>query len=157
VHSISPAGLELVFLPETKPLHTGLPRVWTQRGWAQCRNETGEPLFVYGARDDDDRSTFDTSLYLLPPGLFTPERWDCKGILIPQGKRGRQLLSTIDGPAALKYLDFRRFTITLKNAGTYRCAFNNGVFRAGVVNWPVPLISYGDLLRLPRGSRGTSR
>lgn len=122
----------------------------TQRGWAQCRNATGEPIFVYGARDDDDPSTFDTSLYLLPVGSSTPERWDCKGILIPQGKRGRQLLSTIDGPAALKYLDFRRFTITLKNATTYRCALNNGVFRAGDINWPVPLMNYDDLLALPR-------
>ena len=121
-----------------------------QRGWAQCRNATGEPLFVYGARDDDDHSTFDTSLYLLPAGLRTPERWDCKGILIPQGKRGRQLLSTIDGPAALKYLDFRRFTITLKTPETYSCALNNGVFRAGDINWPVPLMNYGNLLELPR-------
>ena len=126
----------------------------TQRGWAQCRNATGEPLFVYGARDDDDPTTFDTSLYVLPTGSSTPERWDCKGILIPQGKRGRQLLSTIDGPAALKYLDFRRFTITLNNADTYRCALNNGVFRAGVINWPVPLISYRDLLQILRRRKG---
>jgi hypothetical protein len=124
-----------------------------QRGWAQCRNATGEPLFVYGARDDDDPSTFDTSLYVLPAASATPDRWDCKGILIPKDKRGRQLLNTIDGPAALKYLDFRRFTITLKNAGTYRCALNNGVFRAGDINWPVPQISYADLLRLPRGTK----
>jgi hypothetical protein len=121
-----------------------------QRGWAQCRNATGEPLFVYGARDDDDYSTFDTSLYLLPTGSVTPDHWDCKGILVPQGKRGRQLLSTVDGPAALKYLDFRRFTITLKTADTYRCALNNGMYRAGEINWPVPLISYVGLLGLPR-------
>jgi hypothetical protein len=82
--------------------------------------------------------------------LLTPELWDCKGILIPQGKRGRQLLSTIDGPAALKYLDFRRFTITLKTPETYSCALNNGVFRAGDINWPVPLMNYGNLLELPR-------
>jgi hypothetical protein len=137
-------------LPESKPLHSGRPRVFVQRGWAQCRNATGEPLFVYGARDDDDRSTFDTSLYLLPAGSSTPQRWDCKGILIPQGKRGRQLLSTIDGPAVLKYLDFRRFTITLKDTDIYSCALNNGVFRAGDINWPVPLLSYGELLDLPR-------
>ena len=122
----------------------------TQRGWAQCRNATGEPLFVYGARDDDDPSTFDTSLYLLPVGSSTPERWDCKGILIPRGKRGRQMLTTVDGPAALKYLDFRRFTISLKNAHTYRCAFNNGVFRAGDINWPIPLMNNQALLALPR-------
>jgi hypothetical protein len=124
--------------------------VLTQRGWAQCRNATGEPLFVYGARDDDDPSTFDTSLYLLPVGSSTPERWDCKGILIPRGKRGRQVLSTIEGPAAVKYLDFRRFTITLKTPEIYRCAFNNGVFRAGEINWPVPSMDYGKLLELPR-------
>jgi hypothetical protein len=124
--------------------------VLAQRGWAQCRNATGEPLFVYGSRDDDDPSTFDTSLFLLPPGLLTPELWDCKGILIPQGKRGRQLLSTIDGPAALKYLDFRRFTITLKVPDTYRCALNNGMYQAGEINWPIPLINYADLLGLPR-------
>ncbi len=121
-----------------------------QRGWAQCRNATREPLFVYGARDDDDPSTFDTSLYLLPTGSATPDRWDCKGILVPQGKRGRQLLNTISGPAALKYLDFRRFTITLKTPDTYRCALNNGLFRAGEINWPVPPMSYPDLLALPR-------
>lgn len=137
-------------MPETKPLHAGRHRVLPQRGWAQCRNMTGEPLFVYGARDDDDHSTFDTSLYLLPASSTTPDHWDCKGILIPQGKRGRQLLSTIDGPVALKYLDFRRFTIALKTSDTYRCSLNNGVFRVGEINWPVPLISYPDLLALPR-------
>ena len=107
-------------------------------------------MFVYGARDDDDRSTFDTSLYLLSAGSSTPQRWDCKGILIPRGKRGRQLLSTIDGPAILKYLDFRRFTITLNDTETYSCALNNGVYRPGVINWPVPSLSYGELLELPR-------
>jgi hypothetical protein len=71
-------------------------------------------------------------------------------MLIPRGKRGRQMLSTIDGPAALKYLDFRRFTITLKAPETYRCAFNNGVFRAGEINWPVPSMDYCNLLELPR-------
>jgi hypothetical protein len=124
--------------------------VLAQRGWAQCRNATGEPMFVYGARDDDDHSTFDTSLYLLPTGSVTPDHWDCKGILVPQGKRGRQFLRTVDGPAALKYLDFRRFTITLKTADTYGCALNNGMYRVGEINWPIPLINFADLLGLPR-------
>ena len=49
--------------------------------WAQCRNETGRTLAIYGPASEDSDS--DTDLYFLADGQTTPEGWDCKGVYLP--------------------------------------------------------------------------
>jgi hypothetical protein len=54
-------------------------RILRGRGWGQCTNQTEEYLIVYGAKYERERSIFDTSPYVLPPGATTPDAWDCEG------------------------------------------------------------------------------
>ena len=56
-------------------------RILPSRGWGQCTNTTRELLVVYGPKHQCERSVFDTSSYVLPPGRTTPDNWDCDGIL----------------------------------------------------------------------------
>jgi hypothetical protein len=53
-------------------------RILRARGWGQCTNHTEEHLIVYGPKHDRERSIFDTSPYVLPPGATTPDSWDCE-------------------------------------------------------------------------------
>ena len=50
-------------------------RILRGRGWGQCTNQTDEHLIVYGPKYDTERSIFDTSPYVLPPGATTPDWW----------------------------------------------------------------------------------
>jgi hypothetical protein len=38
----------------------------------------------------------------------------------------------------------------MKEPLTYDCPFNNGVLRPGEVNWPIPNLTYQELLSLNR-------
>jgi hypothetical protein len=46
-------------------------RIQRGRGRGQCTNATSEYLIVYGPKHLDERSIFDTSPYVLPPGKTT--------------------------------------------------------------------------------------
>ena len=144
-------SLELValpieaWLPDTRPIRRFHPS-WL---YCQVRNGCDESLFIYGPRHSSDQTKLPTSLFLLPAGFNTPKRWDCKGILIPSNRIAIQGSSIIRGPVALKYRDLRRILITEEN-GRYLCPRSDGIKEPGQIDFAIPLVSYQDLLAIPR-------
>jgi hypothetical protein len=118
------------------------------RGWGQCTNETSEFLLVYGPKHKRENSTFDTSPYVLPPGATTPNQWDCDGFLLPSDRvllrHWRRLRR---GPLAIKFWDFRRFSVRSVNPGIYGCPWSNGTFEPSQINWAIPNLSYDEIRR----------
>jgi hypothetical protein len=119
-----------------------------ERSWSQCTNATKELLIVYGPKHEKDRSIFDVSPYFLLPGFTTPRKWDCNGFFVPADRSAVQRFSTRAGPLAIKYWDFRRFTVSMVSTGGYRCLYNNGAFPPAGINWPIPNLPYSALNRL---------
>lgn len=126
-------------------------------GWSQGSNAMEELLVVYGPKHLEDRSIFDTSPYFLPPGCQTPRDWDCNGFFVPSDRLAVQRLSTLSGPLAIKYWDFRRFTVTMAGPNGYRCSYNNGALPPSAVNWPIPNLHYAALVRLYGRQRPSER
>lgn len=125
-------------------------RILRERGWGQCTNQTGEYLVVYGPKHHSDRSIFDTSPFVLPPGMTTPDRWDCDGFLLPSDRslqRGRRRRR---GPLAIKFWNFRRFRVEKIAPDIYRSSWHNGIFEPSQINWAIPNFSYQNIVgRLP--------
>ena len=90
-----------------------------------------------------------TSLFVLPPGLSTPKRWDCKGILIPAGCTAVSGSIVISGPVVLKYHDLRRISIKIVDE-RYICPRSNGVLEPGQIDFAIPRAYHQALLSLPR-------
>lgn len=127
-------------------------RILRSRGWGQCSNRTGEYLIVYGPKHEDERSIFDTSPYVLPPGATTPDNWDCDGFLLPADRAIRRRSHLRRGPLAVKFWNYRRFSVWNPDAGTYRCSWDNGVFEPSQINWAIPNLSYANIVsRIRRG------
>jgi hypothetical protein len=120
-------------------------RIVTSRGWAQCTNRTAEILIVYGPKHRDERSIFDTSPYVLMPGKTTPDRWDCKGYLLPSDRIVRFWGRRRRGPLAIKFWNRRRFWVRNLNAETYENPWHNGVFEPSQINWAIPNFSYRQI------------
>jgi len=91
--------------------HVVLSVIATCWRWAQCTNRMAEFLLAYGPRQLDDPTTFDTSLYILPPQAKTPHSWDCEGFLLPVDKVLRSRWRIRRGPLAVKFWGFRRFWV----------------------------------------------
>jgi hypothetical protein len=124
-------------------------RILPNRGWGQCSNLTTEYLIVYGPKHPDERSIFDTSPYILPPGATTPDRWDCDGIFLPADRSVRRWRRNLNGPLAVKFWNYRRFWLKEAGLGVYACPWDNGVFRPSEINWVIPNLTYQDVcLRL---------
>lgn len=144
-------SLELVVLPgvvtapDTRPIRRFHP------SWLYCRvyNASDESLFVCGPRHPSDETTLPTSLFILPAGVYTPTRWDCKGILVPHDRSVTQSSLVITGPDALKYRDMRRIRVSMSN-GQYQCPASNGVLTPGQIDFAVPSATYQELLNLLR-------
>jgi hypothetical protein len=124
------------------------------RGWGQCTNETGDYLIVYGPKHESERSVFDTSPYVLPPGTTTPDSWDCEGFLVPADRTLRQWRGSRRGPLAIKFWDYRKFWVKV-DANTYRCPWHNGVYEPSQINWAIPNFAYRDILDRLRPSGRT--
>ena len=116
------------------------------RAWGQCTNQTDEYLVVYGPKHDLERSIFDTSPYVLPPGATTPDRWDCEGFLLPSDRKLHGWRRSRSGPLAVKFWNFRHFWAKSLDADGYRCPWNNGVFSPSQINWAIPNFSYQDIV-----------
>ena len=121
-------------------------RILPDRGWGQCTNETGEILLVYGPKHPQDRSIFDNSPYVLPPGDTTPERWDCDGFFVPSDRTLKRRGRLQSGQLAVKFWNFRHFTVRCE-AHTYACSWHNGVLEPSQINWAIPNISFVELHR----------
>ncbi len=117
------------------------------RGRGQCANQTSEYLVVYGPKHDRENSIFDTSPYVLPPGKTTPDRWDCKGFLVPSDRELGTWRGPKRGPRAVKFWDFRRFWVTNPEGPLYRCSWHNGLFLPSQINWAIPNFPYEEVLR----------
>jgi hypothetical protein len=126
------------------------------RGWAQCTNRTEEHLIVYGPKHETERSIFDTSPYVLPPGVTTPDSWDCEGFLLPSDRTLHRWRRSRHGPLAIKFWNFRHFCVKRLDANIYRCPWNNGIFEPSQINWAIPNFSYQDILGRLRASGGAS-
>jgi hypothetical protein len=126
-------------------------RILPSRGWGQCTNLTDEWLIVYGPKHVDERSIFDTSPYVLPPGRTTPDGWDCDGFFVPSDRSLRSFRASRNGPLAVKFWNFRRFCVwTAGRATTYRCPWANGIFEPSQINWAIPNLSYSEVAsRIP--------
>jgi hypothetical protein len=120
-------------------------RILRGRAWGQCTNQTGENLVVYGPKHEQERSIFDTSPYLLPPGATTPDFWDCEGFLLPSDRMLQGWRRSRRGPLAIKFWNFRHFWVKNIDFGAYRCPWNNGVFESSQINWAIPNFSYQDI------------
>ena len=120
-------------------------RILPVRGWGQCANLTAEQLIVYGPKHPDERSIFDTSPYILPPGATTPDNWDCDGFFLPGDRSIRRWRQRRTGPLAVKFWNYRRFWVKDSWAGTYSCPWDNGVFQPSEINWAIPNFSYLDV------------
>ena len=98
-------------------------RILPSRGWGQCTNRTTEYLIVYGPKHEAERSIFDTSPYVLPPGATTPNFWDCDGFLLPRDRAIRRWRGLRRGPLALKFWNHRHFSVWGVDAETYHCSW----------------------------------
>jgi hypothetical protein len=136
------ALFELNYCNSVQPISRRIMAGW---GWAQCTNRTPDFLSVYGPKPRDDRSDLDTSLYVLPPHTMTPRFWDCKGFLLPVDRVLRSRWCERWGPLAVKFWGFRRFWVKSVDANMYASSWNNGLFKPGQINWPIPTISYDEI------------
>src|SRR5579862_9322830 len=101
-------------------------RILPSRGWGQCTNLTREFLIVYGPKHPEERSIFDTSPFILPPGATTPDHWDCDGFFLPADRTLLQWRRSVRGPRAIKFWNFRRFVVRDADDSAYRCSWING-------------------------------
>ena len=143
--------LDLVVLPNPAVGFQAQPARWFHPKWMYCtiRNDSEEPIFVYGARHESETTTIPTSLFLLPAGRRTPHYRDCKGVLIPMGRDARVGDKVVHGPVALKYRDLRPVCVRVKN-GIYYCPSHNGILTSEQVEFPVLHLSFEQLLACPR-------
>lgn len=109
----------------------------------QLTNKTGETLLVYGPKASNE--TFDNTLYRLPTGRKTRAGWDCDGFYVPNDRKADQAFSTVLGPVAVKYHDYRSPVIESSGSGIYKCSFNDGVYRSGEIHWSIPNISCKEI------------
>ena len=120
-------------------------RILQSRGWGQCTILSGEALFVYGPKHTDERSIFDTSPYVLEPGLRTPDGWDCDGFLLPSDRVLRRRGGRRRGPLAVKFWNYRHFVVRSPEEGTYRSSWDNGVYQPSQINWAIPNFTYREI------------
>ena len=117
------------------------------RGWGQCTNRTAEYLLVYGPKHPDERSIFDTSPYVLPPGATTPDRWDCDGFFLPSDRTLARRAGSRHGPLAIKFWNSRRFWVEHADTTTYKSSWDNGIFEPSQINWAIPDFTYAAIVK----------
>jgi len=114
-------------------------------GWSQCTNRTRESLIVYGPKHQRERSIFDTSPYVLPPEATTPDGWDCDGFLVPSDKLIRRWRRSRRGPLAVKYWNYRRFSVWSIDLRSTVVPGTTVFFEPSQINWAIPNFSYENI------------
>jgi hypothetical protein len=116
----------------------------------RCLNKTGELLGVYGPRLPSDPTGKDNRLYKLPTGRATPDGFDCDGIFVPNDRIADQRVGPdIPGPVAVKYVDITPPFAIVKSGNKYDCPPNQGVFKAGEINWHIPNVAQSAVASFP--------
>jgi hypothetical protein len=121
-------------------------RILGSRGWGQGTNLTEEFLVVYGPKHQNDPSICDTTPYVLAPRAVTPDDWDCDGFFLPADRILRIHRKSLHGPRAIKFWNFRRFSVSADGTG-YRCSRPNGTFEPSKINWAIPNFTYAEVLQ----------
>ncbi len=112
---------------------------------AECRNETGKTIAIYGPKSKKSDSPYDNSLYLLPDGQTTDDDWDCEGIYLPNDVQVAGL--DLGSPVAIKVLQGTQLVVK-SNPDTGAFEFNlppAKVLKADEINWNIPDVSQAAL------------
>lgn len=118
--------------------------------WGQCSNQTGKTLAIYGPEPDidDDEYSEGAVLYFLGNGQTTKDRWNCKGVYLPNDvtaqtlgidKQGQELA----GGFVIKVPNGTNLVLKT-NPDTGVIEFNQAgtkILRRGEVNWFIPNVS----------------
>lgn len=118
--------------------------------WGQCSNATGKTLAVYGPEpnlDDDEYST-GAALYFLGDGQTTKDRWNCKGIYLPNDAKVVALTNDgqnpeLTGGVVIKVPNGTNLVLK-SNPDTGAIEFNQAgtkILKSGDVNWFIPNVS----------------
>ncbi|MDZ8108319.1 MAG: hypothetical protein RM338_22225 [Nostoc sp. DedQUE12a] len=119
--------------------------------WGQCSNQTGKTLAIYGPEpdvDDDDEYSEGAALYFLGNGETTQDRWNCKGVYLPNdvtaiaAGAGEQQ-EELPGGVAIKVPNGTNLVLKA-NPDTGAIEFNQAgtkILKAGEVNWFIPNVS----------------
>lgn len=118
--------------------------------WAQCSNQTGKTLAVYGPEPnlDEDEYSSGASLYFLADGKTTKDKWDCKGVLLPSDIKAVALTpggqnQDLNGGVIINVPVGTKLVLKT-NADTGAIEFNQAgtkVFKPGEINWFIPNVS----------------
>jgi len=115
--------------------------------WGQCSNQTGKTLAIYGPEPDvdDDEYSEGTALYFLGNGQTTQDRWNCKGVYLPNdvtaiasGIGGQQ--EELAGGVVIKVPNGTNLVLKT-NRDTGVIEFNQAgtkILKSGEVNWFIP-------------------
>lgn len=118
--------------------------------WGQCSNQTGKTLAIYGPEPnvDDDEYSEGAALYFLGNGETTQDRWNCKGVYLPNdvsaialGVGGQN--EELPGGIAIKVPNGTNLVLKV-NADTGAIEFNQAgtkILKPGEVNWFIPNVS----------------
>lgn len=119
--------------------------------WAQCDNQSGKTIAVYGKdpnEEENEDALYDNGLYFLADGQTTRNNWDCDGFYLPNdakiiGLVQNQEVQEFTEPVAIKIPDGNRLAIKV-NPDTDVIEVNvpnAKIVKASDVNWFIPNVS----------------
>ena len=118
--------------------------------WGQCSNQTGKTLAIYGPEPniEDDEYSEGAALYFLGNGQTTKDRWNCKGVYLPNDVKALTLGIDEQGeesPGGFVIKVPNGTNLVLKtNPDTGVIEFNQAgtkILKPGEVNWFIPNVS----------------
>ncbi|MEH2057559.1 MAG: hypothetical protein V7K97_15625 [Nostoc sp.] len=118
--------------------------------WGQCSNQTGKTLAIYGPEPniEDDEYSEGAALYFLGNGQTTKDRWNCKGVYLPNDAKSLTLGIDEQGqesPGGFVIKVPNGTNLVLKtNPDTGVIEFNQAgtkILKPGEVNWFIPNVS----------------
>lgn len=118
--------------------------------WGQCSNQTGKTIAIYGPEPDldDDEYSDGAALYFLGNGQTTKDRWNCKGVYLPNDVQAIALTpdaqsSELTGGVVIKVPNGTNLALKA-NPDTGAIEFNQAgttILKPDEVNWFIPNVS----------------